>query len=400
MESLRPMGLVTHNPGLTDGVRFPFLFSAFFIGVIAGIKIDVLGIFFLGEILGVAYLFARLQGARLTTQERWFAILAALWSGAQLLSDIINQTEFLSSIKGVLAPLLFASTTIALIIYFRESIARMPSFLIGATMASLINLVTLPGEYFLLDNQWKWGFGAITLSLFLIYYSFFCKQQSKQILFLGLIAFLIISLLNNARSFGLLSSFAGIAFFFFTSRRISLSSGIIFSKLSMVKATIFGLLLVLAINFALTVMFSYDPLLKFLPEDVAQKARLQASNEYGLLFGARPEIMVSLQAFLDSPLFGHGSWAVDRGQYLSKYFYMRYTYGVDEFFNLFYDYSGDLIPAHSFLMGSLVWAGFLGGAFWIYVLTDLYTYLRPQPAMYRKRSPAISARGRSGGRLA
>jgi hypothetical protein len=107
--------------------------------------------------------------------------------------------------------------------------------------------------------------------------------------------------------------------------------------------------------------------LRWLPESAAEKYRSQASNPYGMLFAGRTELLISTQAFLDRPVLGHGSWAVDDGTYISDYLRLRYLYGVDEFQWREESYSSRLIPAHSFLMGALVWAGVLGGVFWIYV---------------------------------
>ena len=64
---------------------------------------------------------------------------------------------------------------------------------------------------------------------------------------------------------------------------------------------------------------------------------------------------------LDSPIIGHGSWARD----------MKYVYYLQKLRAKLrltkYRITSDLIPAHSFIIGSWVEAGIAGGIFWIFV---------------------------------
>jgi hypothetical protein len=109
----------------------------------------------------------------------------------------------------------------------------------------------------------------------------------------------------------------------------------------------------------------------------AQAKYIQQSGTLGVLVGGRPEILVTTQAIIDSPVLGHGSWASD------------FTYAEllsDRLSSFGYEVGAApsdtaLIPAHSYLMGSWVWAGFLGGLFWlvvvglaIWMLANLYSF--------------------------
>jgi hypothetical protein len=88
------------------------------------------------------------------------------------------------------------------------------------------------------------------------------------------------------------------------------------------------------------------------------------SGTLGVLVGGRPEVLVSIQAVIDAPILGHGSWAKDS-------FYVDLL--ADRASTLGYEIGAGpsdvlLIPAHSYLMGSWVWAGLLGGVFWLTIL--------------------------------
>jgi hypothetical protein len=95
------------------------------------------------------------------------------------------------------------------------------------------------------------------------------------------------------------------------------------------------------------------------------------------LVGGRSEVLVSSQAVIDSPILGHGSWAKD-------FAYADLLQG--RLSELGYEMGGGssdigLIPSHSYLMQSWVWAGLLGGVFWlailaiaVWLLANLYVF--------------------------
>jgi hypothetical protein len=94
---------------------------------------------------------------------------------------------------------------------------------------------------------------------------------------------------------------------------------------------------------------------------VGPAATPRANVPVGVLLGGRSEILPSTQAILDSPIIGHGSWA--RGpEYVELQRQRLVDLGVPRG-NISTDPT--LIPTHSYLLGSWVWAGFLGGIFWI-----------------------------------
>ena len=91
---------------------------------------------------------------------------------------------------------------------------------------------------------------------------------------------------------------------------------------------------------------------------------MQSHGNLNFLQSGRVESLVSTQAIWDSPILGHGSWARD-----AKYSAML----VERLQESGYEVEGnrnekDLIPSHSYLLGSWVEAGLGGGLFWVYVL--------------------------------
>jgi hypothetical protein len=86
-------------------------------------------------------------------------------------------------------------------------------------------------------------------------------------------------------------------------------------------------------------------------------------NALGPVVGGRAEFQASTQAILDSPILGHGSWA--RGPKYAALQRERLLQAGVPLGNLPTDPT--LIPTHSYLLGSWVWAGAAGGLFWIAV---------------------------------
>ena len=104
----------------------------------------------------------------------------------------------------------------------------------------------------------------------------------------------------------------------------------------------------------------------FFNEQIESKFQLQSGGQLGVLVGGRPETLVAMQAIIDNPIIGHGSFAVDE-KYLQLLQDIQYKYGYSDS-----DEAEDIdipsIPTHSHLTQAWVESGILGGIFWIYVL--------------------------------
>ena len=111
----------------------------------------------------------------------------------------------------------------------------------------------------------------------------------------------------------------------------------------------------------------------YLGEKSRDKYEKQAAlGDLGILLGGRNESLVTVQAIMDSPLIGHGSWAKDR-YYAELRQLMLYKLG---FVNRFIEPENDLIPTHSHLLGAWVEAGLGGALFWLVILGMIMATLR------------------------
>lgn len=349
-------------------IKFYFILISFVLGLILSQKVIVGGEVYVGEIIAVVYGVLNFKWRKFSGLERNFFRLSVLWAAAQLVSDLVNGIFLLDSIKGVAAPLVFSWTTLSLIWYFRKDIKRMPSFLFGCAIGSLLLVVFYPNAYGQ-DNPWKWGLGAGFISLFAIINSFFQRSRNNLILFLVIALFFVVSLWFDARSLAIFPLIAMVAYWLQKPGKKTRFSKMFGGEWGGAKLLFVIIPSLFLVNFLLSFTLSSDLVLSNFSQDAAEKYKVQANGTYGLLLGGRSEILISSRAFFDSPLVGHGSWAKDpAGRYINEYISVISQLGYE------FDpgvYELGLIPAHSYLMGALVWAGIFGGLFWLYLLNKV-----------------------------
>lgn len=388
-------------------VKFIFLVAPFIIGIIASQKLVLGGEIYIGELMGMLYLAFQYKYIRFTHAEMRFLQFALLWAGAQLLSDLINESTLIDSFKGILAPIVFASTTLGLVAYFRMNTSQkcylpinklhlklhrhivnlalrfqpkvsvsqtvfidtqMPSFLLGLTLGALLSVIFFP-DSFAQDNPWKWGIGAAVVGLIAIYISFFQHAKSNILLSIALITFLVISLNFNGRSLAIFPLIALLLFILARSGKLIRFATVFGGGWGVARLVMILIPILILVNFLMSMVFTSDFLLSKLSDEAAETYRLQASGDFGMLLGGRSEILISSQAFFEKPFLGHGSWAQDKtGEYISQYISLIDNLGYERVGGDSTAMELGLIPTHSYLFGSLVWAGVLGGLFWIFIL--------------------------------
>lgn len=353
-------------------INFRFLGVPFLIGLIISLKLNLIGELFVGEIVACCYVFINFSRLRFLRQEKKIVSLALLWAIAQFLSDVLNETEISDALKGIFAPVIFITSLAFLANYARNKFERLPSLLLGTAAGGLIQLFLVPTEYFLL-NFWKWGAGNAVLGVFVVYFSFFLRGRQDLLLFFALTLFLGITLYFDSRGMAIFPIVAALIYKRYYGERASALSRWFSGTWAGFKILLIALPALFVINTIASALFSSEAVLRHFSSDVAAKYRTQATGSFGILLGGRSESLVSIQAFLDKPVFGHGSWAKDKNGYLDQYSKLRSELGYSLREDGGYEEIGGslLIPAHSFLMGALVWSGFMGGIFWLSVLSNI-----------------------------
>jgi hypothetical protein len=154
---------------------------------------------------------------------------------------------------------------------------------------------------------------------FLVYFSFFNQKQSGLLFWLAVSSFFVIGMLNDSRSFSFML-LASCVFYYCAKQGycnwLSLIHSKRVGKLPFYSAFV---LVFLLINVLATALFTSETFLSLLPADSVAKYQNQVAGEYGMIIGGRTEILGSFDAFVEKPIFGHGSWAIDlEGKYIRK----------------------------------------------------------------------------------
>ncbi len=351
--------------------KTPFSSIPFIIGILCGLKINIIGEVYVGEIIAIVYLILRMTKVQITKFEFNIILLAFLWAFVQTISDVVNETPIDTMLKGVGTPIVFASSILALVDYFKNNTTRAPAFFLGASLGFLIYTIISGNDYFT-GNPWKWGLGHFIVVLFTTIFSYYLRSQSKIVLGVFTVAFVSACMLFSSRSmalFILMASF--LCYQYSIQKKKSLFFLMADSKFGFSFLCVFIIGALFVLNSVFGAIFTSEYFLENLSQEDAYQYQVQASGEYGVLLGGRAELLISSKAFMDKPLLGHGSWAEDKSGYLDEYSWLVYNLGYSLNDSDSYTGESNLIPTHSYIMGALVWSGIFGGLIWIYLFRFL-----------------------------
>lgn len=298
-----------------------------------------------------------LWGARdRLAMPRWFMVLAAGWLLSQVVTDVVVGSKFEDLARGW-AAIVFTITDFAAILVLVSTPRRARLFALGLAAAGVLGYFIAPGIY-AADYPWKFGFGMPVAFVLAASLSGSIGKRLPLLPISGFIFFGGLNLVLGFRNLGGISLLTAGYLLFSSFTRGQQAA----PRRSLLRVGAGLALLSLAM---LSVLQLYDLAASggWLGADAQATYRAQSGN-LGVLIGGRPEILVASQAVIDSPVLGHGSWAKD-------FTYVNLLAGRLSSFG--YEVGAGpsdvgLIPTHSYLIGSWVWAGFLGAVFWLGVV--------------------------------
>ncbi len=305
---------------------------------------------------------------------RSLRILFFLWIGSQTVSDILNKVAVTKSIRGIGIPFLVYVTLLFLIAIYEKNnrdTGFIKYYFLGHSVSfiffSIINSLNNEDIF----SFFKWG-----VLIYLAILGLILISNNLLKLFLILIIF-ISSTLLQVRS----NSFI---FFVFLFSKFNIFQNRFKSKvkdLNIFKVISGG---VLNFFFILLLLFSSGPIYSLIAKGIVNISinpnRTQLIREQNeSFFDTRLEYYSYFEQFKDSPIWGKGSWAVDkdlkynlikeRNSPFNKNFTDSYLlWRIDEISRIKDDLDNTLVPVHSFLMQAITWGGILSGLFYFYLL--------------------------------
>jgi hypothetical protein len=329
--------------------------GAFIIPALSFVEVTILGRLIVVELV-MAILLPLLWSARERLRmPPWFIVLWTGWLFGQIITDLVAQTAFEDLARGW-AAIAFTMTNFAAILVLASTPRRARLFAMGLAVGGVVGFLTVPHIYASTD-PWKWAF-ALPAGLFLAAGVSHRGASQRPWLALGAFGiFGLVSLYLGSRSLGGIS--------LLTTGYLLLGAIVGRGATRGIRSPVRVIagLAALAIAVVLTLQLYEAAASSGALGGDAQDRYFQQSGALGSLVGGRSEILATSQAILDSPLLGHGSWAKD-------FAYIDLL--ADRLSSLGYQVGAGvsdvgLIPAHSYLMGSWVWAGIAGALFWLAV---------------------------------
>ena len=341
---------------------------AFVLPAVSFIEVTIVGRLIVTELLLLAmlpWLWSARDRLRL---PRWLVVLWAAWLVGQIVTDLIVGSLF-EDYARAWAAIVLTMTNLTAILVLASTPRGARFFAWGLAVGGVLGYLIVPNVYAASD-PWKWAFALPAGLVLAAGLSGSFGYRSRWLTIGVFVAFGILNLIFGFRSLGGVS--------LLTAGYLTLSAVAgqrqVARPRSLYRAGAGLALLVVAVAGTLQ-LYERAALAGWLGADAELVVETQ-TGELGVLLGGRSEVLVSTQAILDSPIIGHGSWAKDF-TYVDLLAERRSSLGY-EIGAGFSDIG--LIPAHSFLLGSWVWAGVFGGLFWfailviaIWLLANLYS---------------------------
>ena len=329
---------------------------AFILPAVSFIEITIGGQLIASEILALLMLPWLWNARDRLPLPRWFVIFWAGWLFSQIVTDIVVGSAFADYTRGW-AAIIFTFTDFAAILVLVSTPGRARLFALGIAAGGVLGYILAPNAYAATD-PWKWALAGSVGFALVAGLSGPTGARFRWLSVGAFVAFGIVNLALGFRSMGGVSLLTGgYLILSALARRPETASN------RSVLRSVAGLVLLAGAVVGTLQIYDAAASQGLLGPD-AQAKYVNQSGDLGVLVGGRSEALASSQAIMDSPVLGHGSWAKD-------FAYVDLL--SDRLSSLGYQLragSSDLglIPASSYLMQSWVWAGLLGGVFWLAVL--------------------------------
>jgi O-antigen ligase len=302
------------------------------------------------------------HGQRAFRREyRWFYLLLALWLIGTIAGDLYLQGPMNARAKGIARVLCLGLDFTTLAILINGKTRGFIAFTVGFIPFMLYVASRFRADFLV---AWKFGLGfSITLLLLLL--SSYLYVRRKHWIYISIsLGIAALNLVFAARSQILIDLVSLALILPIFEQKHTAQRGAVKGRETLKVAVLLALAggAAFAANQAIKFATNHN----FFDESIRDKFQNQEEGELGILVGGRPETLVAIQAIRDSPLLGHGSYAVDP-KYTALEKDLEYRYGYSES-DVAADEESPGIPAHSHLTQAWVESGVFGGIFWMYAL--------------------------------
>jgi hypothetical protein len=286
-----------------------------------------------------------------------FYMLAGGWLIGTLIADAYNGIPMFNRAKGIARVVFFILDFMALAIFLNRKTRRIIVFALSVAFVLMLDGSQLSGDFAL---RWKFGISQAVAILGLLGSSYFYAKRKYRVCLLISVVLAGLNLRYGFRSQLSIHFISAVLIFplFDPARKRQGNQN--------VSRTLILLVVAGGAAYAADVSIKYAARNGLFDESQSAKFLGQASGDYGVLVGGRPETLVAIQAILDRPIVGHGSFPFEI-KYMQLKQDIQYEHGYSDS-DTTEDTEYPVIPTHSHLTLAWVEGGILGGICWIYVL--------------------------------
>jgi len=374
---------LTWRPAATEAVQEKATFIdclfAFLLGLGTRLQVKLIGYLPFSEIailLLFPFCFSAIQKSGSIRKTGLCIPLLYVWLVSLLASDLIRQTQWALSARGVARIVVLLTALPFLTWFFRRCCyEKILWWLIGVIPSIILSGYIFRGGvhegrelvYGHAEMSFETHWGGVYSMPFVVF-SFWVYQHSHLLAYATGLGLGVYNIANGIRSGGAmmmmgpaLTSAVNILQGRKTSKRA-------FSprRIAIWKLVILGLVGAVALYGVVSFYKSAAASGQF-GERARAKYMSQSRNRFGLLIGGRPEVFAGLLAVSESPIIGYGSWPLDHQGFFERACDIM-NVKLDPWY---YKKGFPLIPSHSHIVQAWVESGVAATFFWVYVITVL-----------------------------
>lgn len=353
----------------------------FIIGLLSMIKVRILGTFGISELLCFGLYFC-VANPFLWIKHKGVThlfLVSFIWLVGVFISDRYNGNNINDSLKGFFNVFFLLSLIPFVYWALYDKLHRVIFFWAGNAISSLIGFyifksINLDEIGFDVWRVYAWHYPFIVIAGILYY------KGKKFLSCIVAEGFAVWSLFHLSRNIFLTITIAICIILFIE----NIKENNLVERVNKFKHKSTNLLIILLIAFAgISSSYEYLASNKILGERAYTKYYMQKHSKYGIISG-RGDFIESAYLVYKKPLVGYGSYARNNDKILNNYYKSNnISYNVAKLHDR-------MLPGHSYLMGSWVYAGILGFFFWVYVVIQIGKYLR-DGLLYERQLVGLSA---------
>jgi hypothetical protein len=286
----------------------------------------------------------------------WFYALTGAWLLGTLIADLVAGSPTEVRLKGIARVVFFMLDFTALAVLINNKLRRLVIFALGIAFIMYMDSRPFHGDF---TEQWKFGFSQALAMVALWPSCYFYARKKFGVCLAISVALALLNLKYGFRSQLLVIMVSAVLVLPIFRQE---GSSVVQNRLKVLALLAFAAGAAWLSNASV----QWAARNGFFDESTRAKFETQAQGDLGVLVGGRPETLVAIQAIIDRPIIGHGSFPYDP-KYMQLKQDIQYEHGYSDT-----DEPDEsvvpVIPTHSHLTMAWVESGILGGACWIYIM--------------------------------